>query len=367
MYDYLVYIGRFQPFHNGHLQVVREALKLTKHLIILVGSANSSRNPRNPFTYTERAITIGLSVDDCLKDIPKTHAGKRYSIQPINDYPYNDTGWKTFVQYEVNRVIAGREMRKNGRDKPISYDNISVGIIGFAKDHTSDYLNWFPNWTPEIIPVQFSAHNSSDIRKQYFDPFFRLPTTDHCPQAVVTFLSNFVNDPAFKWVIDYKNQDEKDFKTYGPGPFLCSDAIVVQNGHILLVTRGKHPGKGQLALPGGHLDPKETLRDCAVRELKEETDIRDNKGRIPPGRLISFIDKRKTKVYDHPERSTGPRKVTEAFYFELPETKGDLYDVLGQDDAERATWYPLGSLRTSDFFADHAHIIMDQLNIVMKD
>lgn len=352
-YDYLVYVGRFQPFHNGHLQVVREALKLTKHLIILVGSANSSRNPRNPFTFTERAVTIDTAIFD-----DDSKRGNDFTIRPINDYPYNDNGWLYNVQKTVDEVIRYRgDIGKS----------LNIGIIGFAKDHTSDYLTWFPNWTPEIIPVQFSAHNSSDIRKHYFDPFFRLPTTDHCPEAVCTFLSNFVNAPEFKWIIDYKNQDQKDFEKYGPGPFLCSDAVTVQNAHILLVTRGNHPGKGQLALPGGHLDPNETLRDCAVRELKEETDIKDSKGRIPKGRLISFIDKRKTKIYDHPERSTGPRKVTEAFYFDLPETKGELYEVDGLDDAEKATWYPLGSLRASDFFADHAHIIMDQLNIVMKD
>lgn len=352
MYDYLVYIGRFQIFHNGHLEVVRQALKLTKHLIILVGSANSSRNPRNPFTYVERHVAIDLAV---LNDVGLR--GNDFTICPINDYPYNDNRWLMDVHSKVRTVV------QSYHDAP---ELVKIGIIGFAKDHTSDYLNWFPNWTPEIIPVQFSAHNSSDIRKQYFDPFFRLPTTDHCPEPVVTFLSNFVKDPAFKWVIDYKNQDEQDFKTYGKGPFLCADAIVVQNGHILLVTRGRHPGKGQLALPGGHLDPNETLRDCAVRELKEEADPRDSKGRIPPGRLVSFIDKRKTKVYDHPERSTGPRKVTEAFQFNFPDSN-KLYDVLGLDDAEKAAWYPLGSLRSTDFFADHAHIIMDQLNIVMKD
>lgn len=363
-FDYLVYIGRFQPFHNGHLQVVREALKLTKHLIILVGSANSSRNPRNPFTYTERAVTIDLAVNQIFDTFDHDCSG--FTIAGINDYPYNDIGWSTFVQYEVNRIII-RQERKKGAELTGAGKDAKVGIIGFAKDRTSEYLNWFPNWTQELIPVQFSAHNSSNIRAQYFDPFFRLPTTDHCPEPVINFLSNFVNDPAFKWVIDYRRQDNRDYQDYGTGPFLCADAVVTQNGHILLVTRGKHPGKGQLALPGGHLDPGETLRDCAVRELKEEADPRDDRGRIPPGRLISFIDKRKTKVYDHPERSTGPRKVTEAFQFVLPDNNGKLYDVLGQDDAEKADWYPLGSLRASDFFADHASIIMDQLGIVMKD
>ena len=39
-YDYLVFIGRFQPFHLGHKSVVDEALKLAENVIMLIGSAN---------------------------------------------------------------------------------------------------------------------------------------------------------------------------------------------------------------------------------------------------------------------------------------------------------------------------------------
>lgn len=39
-FDYLVFIGRFQPFHLGHKSVIDQALTLAKDVIILIGSAN---------------------------------------------------------------------------------------------------------------------------------------------------------------------------------------------------------------------------------------------------------------------------------------------------------------------------------------
>ena len=53
-YDYLVFIGRFQPFHNGHKRVIDHALELSKKVIVLVGSVDQPRCTRNPFTFQER-------------------------------------------------------------------------------------------------------------------------------------------------------------------------------------------------------------------------------------------------------------------------------------------------------------------------
>ena len=58
MYDFLVFIGRFQPFHVAHLAVIREALRQAREVIVLVGSAGQSRNLRNPFTVDERMAMI---------------------------------------------------------------------------------------------------------------------------------------------------------------------------------------------------------------------------------------------------------------------------------------------------------------------
>jgi bifunctional NMN adenylyltransferase/nudix hydrolase len=43
-YDTIVFIGRFQPFHNAHLEIVKKALEQTNRLVILVGSSFQPKN-----------------------------------------------------------------------------------------------------------------------------------------------------------------------------------------------------------------------------------------------------------------------------------------------------------------------------------
>lgn len=59
-------------------------------------------------------------------------------------------------------------------------------------------------------------------------------------------------------------------------PSVAADSIVVKDGKLLLIKRRKDPYKGYYALPGGILDPHETLEECAVRELFEETGLKGN-------------------------------------------------------------------------------------------
>jgi len=58
-----LFIGRFQPFHKGHLATVKFALKKVEQLVIVVGSAQKSHEPRNPFTAGERIRMIKESLD----------------------------------------------------------------------------------------------------------------------------------------------------------------------------------------------------------------------------------------------------------------------------------------------------------------
>lgn len=53
-----ILIGRFQPFHNGHLEAVRFGLKHVDTLWIVIGSAQKSHEARNPFTASERLEMI---------------------------------------------------------------------------------------------------------------------------------------------------------------------------------------------------------------------------------------------------------------------------------------------------------------------
>lgn len=57
------------------------------------------------------------------------------------------------------------------------------------------------------------------------------------------------------------------------GPQVGVGALVVHNGSVLLVLRGRAPNAGQWAIPGGKLRRGETLRQGAEREILEETGI----------------------------------------------------------------------------------------------
>jgi nicotinamide-nucleotide adenylyltransferase len=55
-------IGRFQPFHLGHLEVVRKITKECDELIIGIGSAQISHTLENPFTAGERHLMISRAL-----------------------------------------------------------------------------------------------------------------------------------------------------------------------------------------------------------------------------------------------------------------------------------------------------------------
>ncbi len=82
-------IGRFQPFHKGHLQVVREILKKSESIIIGIGSAQYSHTLRDPFTAGERHLMISRSLE-------AEHITNFYLV-PIEDVNSNPL-WVAHVQ-----------------------------------------------------------------------------------------------------------------------------------------------------------------------------------------------------------------------------------------------------------------------------
>ncbi len=72
-------VGRFQPFHKGHLHTVQFALKKVGTLWIAVGSAEKSFEQRNPFTAGERLAMIKAALD-----MNKINP-KRWIAVPVND------------------------------------------------------------------------------------------------------------------------------------------------------------------------------------------------------------------------------------------------------------------------------------------
>jgi 8-oxo-dGTP diphosphatase len=120
-------------------------------------------------------------------------------------------------------------------------------------------------------------------------------------------------------------------------PTLTCDGVLVQDGNLLLVRRGRDPCKGKYALPGGIVEYGERVEDCVMREVKEETGVRSVVNRL-------------VGVFSDPGRD--PRGHFVTLLFELKMTGGSL---AGGDDAESANFFPLDRLPPMAF--DHALMV----------
>ena len=103
-FDYLVLIGRFQPFHNGHHSVLKHALRLAEKVIVLTGSAGQPRTVRNPFNAGERAVMIRAAAGE---------DAQRLLIKPLRDHLYSETLWVSDVQ----RLVAEALVEDGAADK----------------------------------------------------------------------------------------------------------------------------------------------------------------------------------------------------------------------------------------------------------
>ena len=91
-----LFIGRFQPFHFGHLSTVKYALEHVNLLYIIVGSSQKSHESRNPFTAGERIIMIRNALMEEKIDT------SRYLILPIPD-AVGHSVWTAFIDQVVPR------------------------------------------------------------------------------------------------------------------------------------------------------------------------------------------------------------------------------------------------------------------------
>lgn len=305
-----IFIGRFQPVHQGHVHAIGIAASQVDRLYILVGSANQCRSIRNPWTFQERSQMLSL----------KLHAARitNYEILPLNDYRYSNTQWMSDVRATAE-----------------AYDMGTPTLFGHRKDG-NDYLNWFPDWKFRDVEAQYNV-NATAIREQMF--------IENDPLMPKTVKDDF----------EFYQKEKVLFKDY-PFPdtlnFNCSDAILECQGHVLLIQRKFAPGRGAWALPGGFRNQRETFLECAIRELMEETNVR-----VPEKVLRGSIVK--TELFDDPKRSFGIPRNTMAVYMRInPNPDFSLPRANGADDAALCKWVPLtDALNTIEMYDDHKDIL----------
>jgi bifunctional NMN adenylyltransferase/nudix hydrolase len=144
LFDYLVFIGRFQPFHLAHMQTIKIALKQSHNIILALGSAQNERNIKNPFTVSEREYMI-------LSNFSETDQNRIQFVHVVD--LYDDQKWQKLVTSLVEKVVESES---------------KVGLIGHFKDDSSYYLQLFPEWPLVELDSLKGAISATPLREAYY-------------------------------------------------------------------------------------------------------------------------------------------------------------------------------------------------------
>ncbi len=341
--DLAVLVGRFQPFHDAHLALLTRALAIAPRCVVVVGSAFQARTPKNPFTWTERAEMIRHALPEADRE--------RVTIVPMRDY-YDETRWVACVREAVAGLVADEESPR-------------IALVGHFKDATSGYLAAFPGWTLDSVE-RLPGSDGTQLRDGLFASLpedAHQPSrfdaalaafVDQAPASTVAFLHAWTALPFFaelavEWRMLRRYKEAWRAAPYAP-TFVTVDAVVQCAGQVLLIRRGKAPGRGLYAVPGGFIEARETTWQSCLRELDEETHLK----------LLEETMRRSLRsvaVFDHPDRSQRGRTITHAHHFDLGER--ELPEVRADDDAASVEWVPVGQLAAMEdrFFDDHFHML----------
>lgn len=372
-----IIIGRAQPAHKGHAHLIEEALLDGADTIIWqVGSSNKAPSIKNPLSLDHRERILYQVYREVREKVTAPTSNRFWDDYPKNillaawdfvtvglpDYSSNSR-WLMHAQDNVNHILKDAYSTES-REACLSEREFDITLYYHDQGTTEmKYVHEFPQWKEKNIPKEYPFH-ATDIRRRLFVEG-GVSDLRSFEQYLPTSSRKYLEE---SWLPDhldlYQNlllearlqenvrKEEAKFK-YGINN-VAGDAVVVCNGHILLVTRKAAPGIGQLAMPGGYLNPNETIRSCIVRELKEETGIA-----LTHMRLKECITK--IEVYDEVSRSTRSRIISHAAL--IPLHANPLPRVKGGDDAAHAAWYPLSELESmaENIFEDHYLIITNLL------
>ncbi|MFH1850260.1 MAG: nicotinamide-nucleotide adenylyltransferase [archaeon] len=86
-----LFLGRFQPFHKGHLEIIRRALQDCSRVVIALGSAQDANSTDNPFSAKERT--------EMIKESLKAAGLKGVKVVPVPDINCNDNYVKHVIQH----------------------------------------------------------------------------------------------------------------------------------------------------------------------------------------------------------------------------------------------------------------------------
>ena len=146
-------LGRFQPFHYGHLNLIKNIVEIGVEPLICIGSAQYSHTSENPFSIDERKEMVKAA----MKDIDCKY--QLFGIPDINNYDLYVSHLKKFVPkfdciYSGNPLV--QRLFKNAGYQVNKLDLINRGVwegsaIRQEMKEGGDWELAVPNQIAEII------------------------------------------------------------------------------------------------------------------------------------------------------------------------------------------------------------------------
>lgn len=144
-----ILIGRMQPVHNGHMQVIDKILDEVDEIIIGIGSAQLSHELKDPFTAGERVVMINQALAESGVD------SSRYYIIPMQDINFNAV-WVSHVKmltppfsvvYSGNSLVKQLFSEEGFKvEQPPLYDRLHLSGTEVRR-RMLENLNW-----EELVP-----------------------------------------------------------------------------------------------------------------------------------------------------------------------------------------------------------------------
>ena len=172
----VLYLGRFQPFHDGHKSVIKHLLAKYDRIVVAIGSAQYERILGNPFSYHERYTMITKVFDSNkririipLPDIDSPRNYVKYSKAVFGNYDLvftNNPNTKALFEINGDEVVGTKELTHN--KKRISGTRIRRLILedGYFKSmipwQVYDYLKEIDAYRI-IVNTYLNYHGVDDI------------------------------------------------------------------------------------------------------------------------------------------------------------------------------------------------------------
>lgn len=331
-FDIVVQIGTFQPWLHAHQLALDSALQQAPRVALLLAGATQAPSVRHPFSLEQRAELLRLSIS----------AGQRSRIAVYalrETYPPG-ADWQAVLA--ALEPAGGSAPRLAVQAEPGLPSAARTGAVALPYPHPGDAA---AAWRQSALAA---------------GPPPAMPPPCAATPDAEAWLAEWLEGTQCTRLREEWEALEQDRLAWSTAPYpvtkVTVDCVIECAGHVLLIQRGRAPGRDLYALPGGFIDVDETLLQSARRELAEETGV-DLGNEAPRG----------SAVFDAPWRSQRGRVITHAYHFVLEAARPPTPQA--GDDASHARWVALDRLPAlaGRMHDDHALILAHFLESLRDD